>query len=131
MKENDSDALSSMSSFLRRLAMRIIRALPSRNGATTARRLKLTSAVGRAKRAKKRPVMSACASTPTSASAVMSVSAGVPAGLMLPYPMVANVSTEKKKARPKVPPIVLGSGPVMAASPHNRKSTANSTLMPR
>ena len=73
-----------MSSFLRRLAMRIISACPSLNGAITARLLNVTAAVGRAKRAKNRPVMSACASTPTSASTVMIQCARRPLGMTLP-----------------------------------------------
>ena len=68
----------------RLLAMRNMKAVRSRYGAMTAARLKMICALGREKRAKTSPVMSAVPNMPTNASTVTIVCAATPDGLMLP-----------------------------------------------
>ena len=65
------------------------------------------------------PVPSAKTNSPESDSAVITRCAGIELGAMLPYPIVASVSTLKKKARQKgaADPLV-GSVPDRASTPH-------------
>src|SRR5436189_249306 len=63
----------------------------------------MTAAVGREKRANTIPVMRATASKLTTDSTVTTQFAAEPSGNTCPYPIVANVSTLKKKARSHCP----------------------------
>src|SRR4029079_683444 len=96
-----------------------------RYGATTARELNTNAAVGRGNREKRIPVPSANISRPTSDSAVMTMCAGKLFGATLPYPTVPIVSTLKKNARQKGPPIRAGSAPASESVPHARYRNAN------
>ena len=84
MRLNCTLASSSTSWFDRPLVMRNMNAVLPRYGATTARSLNSTAAVGREKREKRIPVPSAKISSPTSDSAVMTKCAGMPFGVTLP-----------------------------------------------
>lgn len=77
-------ARKSMIWLSRMFAMRIISPRPPLNGATTMWLLKRIAAVGREKRAKRRPVISAWLMSAVSDSANITACAGNPTGVMSP-----------------------------------------------
>ena len=105
---------------LRWFTIRNISAWPPRYGAISARSLNRIAAVGRANRENRKPVTSACDMSATSASNVMTAFAVTPTGAICPYPIVPNVSTEKKNAYRNRPPKSSGAAPASALGPQSR-----------